>query len=90
MLIFGSDAGGHSFCIFFGTETQSILYLPNTLWEDDQCIYGVVAGKYLSPKWLAPDFSTFLQRVLDDTKAYIRNDPNWQYMDRGLYDQKSL
>jgi hypothetical protein len=90
MLIFGSDAGGNSFCIFFGAETQPILYLPATVWEDDLCIYQVVGGKYLSPKWLAQNFSAFLQRVLDDTKAYIRNDSDWQYMDYGLYDQKNI
>lgn len=90
MLIFGSDVGGQYFCIFFGAEAQPILYLPDALWEDDLCVYQVISGRYLSPKWLAPDFSTFLQRILEDTKAYIRDDPDWQYMDHGLYDQRSM
>jgi hypothetical protein len=90
ILIFGSDAGGQYFCIFFGVENQPVLYLPDALWEDIICSYSVIGGRYLSPKWLAPDFSGFLQRVLEDTRAYVRNDPDWEYMDHGLYDQRNL
>ncbi|HVU10709.1 MAG TPA: SMI1/KNR4 family protein [Phototrophicaceae bacterium] len=90
MLIFGSDSGGNHFCIFFGAESQPVLYLPNTLWEQDRCLYEAIGGLYLSPKWLAADFSGFFQRILDDTKAFIRNDADWKYMDHDLYRQKSL
>ncbi len=92
ILIFGADCGGQSFCIFFDdkSETQPILYLPDAYWNDDVCEYSIIAGKYIGPKWLAPDFSTFLERILEDTKAYVREDPDWEYMDHDLYDEKNL
>ncbi|MEP7294434.1 MAG: hypothetical protein ABI835_21770, partial [Chloroflexota bacterium] len=74
----------------FGVETQPILYLPNTLWKDDLCIYEAIGDSYLGPKWLAPNFSGFLQRLLEDVKAYLQDDPNWKYMDHDLYKQKRV
>ncbi len=88
--MFGADGGGQNFCIFFGAEAQSILYLPDALWDDNVCDYSVINGTYIGPKWLAADFSGFLQRILEDAKAYMRDDADWKYMDDGLYDHKSL
>lgn len=45
---------------------------------------GVNLG-YEHPRLISNDFNDFLMHLLDDTKAWIRGDKNWKYMDDSLY-----
>lgn len=75
---FGSDIGGHRLVITVGAINE-VLYLPHGLLE-----HGVFE-ETTQIKVIAPDFFGFLQRLLDDTKAYVRGDEDWSYMDHDLY-----
>ncbi|MCA0456353.1 MAG: SMI1/KNR4 family protein [Chloroflexi bacterium] len=77
---FGSDIGGHRIVIKSGS-TNEVLYLPhgdlvNGIYEETTRV-----------KIISPDFFGFLERLLGDTKAYVRGDEKWSYMDKNLYDQ---
>ncbi|MCC6612995.1 MAG: SMI1/KNR4 family protein [Anaerolineae bacterium] len=74
ILPFGFDIAGQLFALRLGASEQA-LFLPTNLIEDH-----VYYEDVLKIKAVADDFFGFLDRLLEDVKAYNRNDEDWVYM----------
>jgi hypothetical protein len=78
ILPIGSDGGGNLIALSLGLQ-KDILYLPHGLIEDR--IYR--DSPPMRMKVLAEDFDGFLNRLLEDLRAFVDGTPGWQYMDGG-------
>lgn len=74
ILTFGSDIGGELFAVDM-EDGGKILFLQTNGVADN--VYHSYEG---SVHVIAPDFYTFLERIVEDTKAELRGDPNWKFM----------
>lgn len=79
VITFGSDGGGNLLALR-NEEANEVLYLPLGIIED-----GMFDGEWTPVKVLSQDFFGFLERLLADTKAFVRGDEQWEYMDKNLH-----
>lgn len=77
VLVFGGNGGGGRFALCLGVNNQ-ILYLPSggavrsSLWSTNV--------DYYAPQVLAEEFTVFLTLLLNDVKAFVRQTPDWKYI----------
>jgi hypothetical protein len=75
VVMFGSDGGGGRFAL--RTEGQpEVLYLPNWGAVD----HGMFDAALAPTEVLAPSLEGFLNRLIDDVRAFTRGDANWNFM----------
>jgi hypothetical protein len=74
ILPFGDNIGGEYFAISVD-DGDKILYLQEALIDN-----GVYYSWPDSIYTVAPDFYTFLELIIEDTKAELRNDKTWKFM----------
>jgi hypothetical protein len=79
ILPFGSDGGGNLMALSLGQQ-KDILFLPLGSIRDS-----IYRDSPQAPmKLLAKDFDGFLERLLEDLRAFVSRTPGWQFMDGGI------
>jgi hypothetical protein len=83
ILSIASDGGGNLMALSL-SQKKDILFLPPGSIRDS--IYCDSPQKPM--RLLAKDFDGFLERLLEDLRAFVERTPGWQFMDGGT--QKAL
>ena len=71
----GSDGGGNLFVLRIGQE-KDVLYIQEPWVEDSTAIIDDIDTRVV-----ADSFNGFLERLLLEARAFLRNDSTWKYLD---------